>query len=101
MFSGTMIAPEIAFRPALVRTPAVEVLPPQKICAEAVASERQQLERAVRRVRRELARGVLRERRAKDVQSYLEKTMASRFPKMMSIYGHQEQASASRGATRS
>jgi len=50
---------------------------------------------------RELARGVLRERRAKDVQSYLEKMMANRFPKMMSIYGHQEQASASRGATRS
>jgi phosphotransferase system enzyme I (PtsI) len=50
---------------------------------------------------RELARGVLRERRAKDVQSYLEKMMANRFPKVMSIYGHQEQASASPGPIRS
>jgi len=36
---------------------------------------------------REVARGVLRERRAKDVQSYLEKMMASRFPQVMSAYG--------------
>jgi phosphotransferase system enzyme I (PtsI) len=39
---------------------------------------------------REVARGVLRERRAKDVQSYLEKMMASRFPQMMSVYGRSE-----------
>jgi len=44
-----------------------------------------------------MARGVLRERRAKDVQTYLERMMAARFPKMMSIYGHQEEASRSRG----
>jgi phosphotransferase system enzyme I (PtsI) len=36
---------------------------------------------------REVARGVLRERRAKDVQSYLEKMMGSRFPQVMSVYG--------------
>ena len=36
---------------------------------------------------REVAGGVLRERRAKDVQSYLEKMMASRFPQVMSAYG--------------
>jgi phosphotransferase system enzyme I (PtsI) len=36
---------------------------------------------------REVARGVLRERRAKDVQSYLEKMMAARFPGVMSVYG--------------
>jgi len=36
---------------------------------------------------REVARGVLRERRAKDVAAYLEKMMESRFPRMMSIYG--------------
>lgn len=47
---------------------------------------------------RELARGVLRERRAKDVQTYLERMMARRFPKVMSIYGHQEETAASRGA---
>jgi phosphotransferase system enzyme I (PtsI) len=39
---------------------------------------------------REVARGVLRERRAKDVQSYLEKMMASRFPQVMSVYGRSE-----------
>lgn len=39
---------------------------------------------------RELARGVLRERRAKDVQSYLEKMMSSRFPQVMSVYGRSE-----------
>jgi phosphotransferase system enzyme I (PtsI) len=38
---------------------------------------------------REVAHGVLRERRAKDVQSYLEKMMSSRFPQVMSIYGHE------------
>jgi phosphotransferase system enzyme I (PtsI) len=37
---------------------------------------------------RALAGGVLRERRARDVESYLERTMADRFPEMMSIYGH-------------
>jgi phosphoenolpyruvate-protein phosphotransferase (PTS system enzyme I) len=35
----------------------------------------------------EVARGVLQERRAKDVQSYLEQMMADRFPQVMSIYG--------------
>jgi phosphotransferase system enzyme I (PtsI) len=39
---------------------------------------------------RELACGVLRERRAKDVQSYLEKMMSSRFPQVMSVYGHSQ-----------
>ncbi len=39
---------------------------------------------------RKLARGVLRERRAKDVQSYLEKMMSSRFPQVMSVYGRSE-----------
>jgi phosphotransferase system enzyme I (PtsI) len=43
---------------------------------------------------REVARGVLRERRAKDVQAYLEKMMASRFPQVMSIYGHDESAAS-------
>lgn len=37
---------------------------------------------------REVARGVLRERRAKDVQAYLERMMAHRFPRVMSMYGH-------------
>jgi phosphotransferase system enzyme I (PtsI) len=41
---------------------------------------------------RELARGVLRERRAKDVQTYLERMMARRFPQVMSIYGHHDEA---------
>ena len=36
---------------------------------------------------RDVARGVLRQRRAKDVAAYLEKMMESRFPRMMSIYG--------------
>lgn len=49
---------------------------------------------------RELARGVLRERRAKDVQTYLERMMANRFPKVMSIYGRQEEATASRTSLR-
>jgi phosphotransferase system enzyme I (PtsI) len=39
---------------------------------------------------RQVARGVLRERRAKDVQSYLEKMMASRFPQVMSVYGRSD-----------
>lgn len=39
---------------------------------------------------REVARGVLRERRAKDVQSYLERMMSSRFPQVMSVYGRSE-----------
>lgn len=39
---------------------------------------------------REVAKGVLRERRAKDVQAYLERMTASRFPQVMSIYGHEE-----------
>jgi len=37
---------------------------------------------------REVARGVLRERRAKDVQAYLEKMMVRRFPELMSVYGN-------------
>jgi phosphotransferase system enzyme I (PtsI) len=45
---------------------------------------------------REVARGVLRERRAKDVQAYLEKMMATRFPQMMSIYGHEDSLSDSK-----
>jgi phosphotransferase system enzyme I (PtsI) len=44
---------------------------------------------------REVARGVLRERRAKDVQAYLERMMATRFPQVMSIYGHDENVAAS------
>jgi phosphoenolpyruvate-protein phosphotransferase (PTS system enzyme I) len=36
---------------------------------------------------REVARGVLRERRAKDVQAFLEKMMLHRFPQVMSVYG--------------
>ena len=36
---------------------------------------------------REVARGVLRERRAKDVQAYLEKMMVRRFPQLMEVYG--------------
>jgi phosphotransferase system enzyme I (PtsI) len=44
---------------------------------------------------RELARGVLRERRAKDVQAYLERMMAQRFPRVMSMYGHWDDRSAS------
>jgi phosphotransferase system enzyme I (PtsI) len=37
---------------------------------------------------RAIARGVLRERRARDVQAYLERTMVDRFPEMMSAYGY-------------
>jgi phosphoenolpyruvate-protein phosphotransferase (PTS system enzyme I) len=37
-----------------------------------------------------IANGVLRERRAKDVQTYLERMMSSRFPQVMSVYGHEE-----------
>lgn len=37
---------------------------------------------------RALARGVFREQRARDVQSYLERTMVERFPEMMSVYGY-------------
>jgi phosphoenolpyruvate-protein phosphotransferase (PTS system enzyme I) len=36
---------------------------------------------------REIAHGVLRERRAKDVQSYIEQMMSNRFPQVMSVYG--------------
>ena len=36
---------------------------------------------------RDVARGVLRERRAKDVAAYLEAMMARRFPQVMSMYG--------------
>jgi phosphoenolpyruvate-protein phosphotransferase (PTS system enzyme I) len=36
---------------------------------------------------REIAHGVLRERRAKDVQTYIEHMMSSRFPQVMSVYG--------------
>jgi len=39
---------------------------------------------------REVAHGVLRERRAKDVQSYLEKMMGSRFPQVMFVYGRSD-----------
>jgi phosphoenolpyruvate-protein phosphotransferase (PTS system enzyme I) len=50
------------------------------------------IKRIIRGVRwseaQEVARGVLRERRAKDVQTYLEQMMARRFPQVMSIYGH-------------
>jgi phosphotransferase system enzyme I (PtsI) len=35
-----------------------------------------------------LAQGVLRQRRAKDVQTYLENLTATRFPQVMSLYGH-------------
>jgi len=54
MFAGTMIAPGIAFGPALVWTPAVEPVPSERISTAAVAPECQRLEHAVRRVRREL-----------------------------------------------
>ena len=43
---------------------------------------------------RDVARGVLRERRAKDVQTYLEAMMASRFPQVMSMYGPEARADA-------
>ncbi len=45
---------------------------------------------------RELAHGVLRERRAKDVQSYLEKMMANRFPQVMSVYGRSDREEGAR-----
>jgi hypothetical protein len=41
---------------------------------------------------RDVARGVLRERRAKDVEAYLEQMMARRFPQVMSMYGPEEPA---------
>lgn len=41
---------------------------------------------------REIARGVLRERRAKDVQTYLENMMSERFPQLMTIYGRENAA---------
>lgn len=40
---------------------------------------------------RALARGVLRERRAKDVQTYLERIMTLRFPTVMSMFGHADE----------
>ena len=43
---------------------------------------------------RNVARGVLRERRAKDVQTYLEAMMARRFPQVMSMYGPEGPADA-------
>jgi phosphoenolpyruvate-protein phosphotransferase (PTS system enzyme I) len=43
---------------------------------------------------RDVARGVLRERRAKDVEAYLEEMMASRFPQVMSMYGPEARADA-------
>jgi phosphoenolpyruvate-protein phosphotransferase (PTS system enzyme I) len=49
---------------------------------------------------RQVAEGVLGERRAKDVQTYLERMMATRFPQVMSIYGHEE-PSAELGKERS
>ena len=39
-----------------------------------------------------VAQGVLRKRRAKDVEGYLERLTASRFPQLMSIYGTEEDA---------
>ncbi|HEX4000998.1 MAG TPA: phosphoenolpyruvate--protein phosphotransferase [Pirellulales bacterium] len=42
---------------------------------------------------RQIARGVLRASRAKDVQAYLEHVMVSRFPRMMSIYSHADEQS--------
>jgi phosphotransferase system enzyme I (PtsI) len=45
---------------------------------------------------REVADGVLGERRAKDVQSYLEKMMASRFPQVMSVYGRSDREKSAR-----
>lgn len=41
-----------------------------------------------------VAQGVLRQRRAKDVQTYLENLTASRFPQVMSIYGRDEESAA-------
>jgi phosphotransferase system enzyme I (PtsI) len=43
---------------------------------------------------RNVARGVLRERRAKDVEAYLEEMMVRRFPQMMSMYGPEGPADA-------
>jgi phosphoenolpyruvate-protein phosphotransferase (PTS system enzyme I) len=40
---------------------------------------------------KEISRDVLRSSRAKDVQTYLEEMMRSRFPKMMSLYSHDEE----------
>jgi phosphoenolpyruvate-protein kinase (PTS system EI component) len=37
---------------------------------------------------RRISQDVLRRSRAKDVQSYLEQMMSSRFPRVMSIYSH-------------
>ena len=49
------------------------------------------IKRIIRGVRRkdarEVAHGVLKERRAKDVQTYLEQMMSKRFPQVMSVYG--------------
>jgi len=49
------------------------------------------IKQIIRNVRREDARevahGVLKERRAKDVQTYLEQMMSNRFPQVMSVYG--------------
>jgi phosphotransferase system enzyme I (PtsI) len=43
---------------------------------------------------RKVAQGVLRQRRAKDVQTYLEHLTASHFPQLMSIYGRDEASAA-------
>lgn len=48
---------------------------------------------------REVARGVLRNRRAKDVQAYLEEIMETRFPQVMSIYGHEGAGGPDEAAT--
>jgi len=70
--TGTMISPGIAYGSAMV--PAIKQI------IRGVTSDEA----------REVAQGVLRERRAKDVQSYLEKMMASRFPQVMSVYGRSD-----------
>jgi len=81
MLSGPIIAPGIACGPVIVWKPIDEPVAQRRIAPSSVCHEKQRLQQAMRRAQREL------EERAKDVQSYLEQVMASRFPQVMSVYG--------------
>jgi phosphotransferase system enzyme I (PtsI) len=60
MYAGTMIAPGIAFGPALVWSPAAEPVQRRKVPAAAAAAEMQRFEHALRRAHRELEEIALR-----------------------------------------
>jgi phosphoenolpyruvate---glycerone phosphotransferase subunit DhaM len=60
MFAGTMIAPGIAWGPALVWAPAEEPIGRRLVPAAAAPAQRQRFEHALRRARRELEEIALR-----------------------------------------